>query len=126
MTELQILSVIKNNGGSIGYTDLLNQNLTDTARDGLADKARIKQMIEAGLLEGRTDAYCSISITDTGRLHLQNASYLEDQNKKLAKESAKNKSKENRHDWLLTIVGAFVAGLIGLAFELIAFFFLNH
>lgn len=125
MTELQILSVIKNKGGSIGYTDLLNQNLTDSNRDSRADKARIEQMIQKGLLEGRTDAFCSISITDTGRLHLQDATYLEDQNKKLAKEAADNKSKENRHDWFLTIGGAVVAGLIGLAFELIAFFFLS-
>lgn len=125
MTELQILSAITNNGGSIEYTALLNQNMTDSNRDGLADKARIEQMIKDGLLDGRTDAYCNISITKLGRLHLQDACYLEDQNKKLADDAAKNESKKNRHDWYLAIVGAVIAGLIGLAFELIAFFFLK-
>lgn len=123
MTELQILSVIKNNGGSIGYTDLLNQNLTDTARDGSADKVRIEQMIEAGLLSGRTDSYCSISITDLGRLRLQDATYLEEQKQQLADEAARDDSKNKRHDWYIAILGALFASLIGLAFDAIAYFF---
>ena len=123
MTELQILSVIKNNGGSIGYTDLLNQNLTDTNRDPSADKARIEQMIQRGLLEGRTDAYCSISITNPGRLHLQDAAYLEEQKQQLADEAARENSKNKRHDWYIAILGALFASLIGLAFDAIAYFF---
>lgn len=122
MTELQILSVIKNKGGSIGYTDLLNQNLTDSNRDSRADKARIEQMIQKGLLEGRTDAFCSISITDTGRLRLQDATYLEDQNQKLAEEAARENSKNKRHDWYIAILGALFASLIGLAFDAVAYF----
>ena len=125
MTELQILSVIKNNGGSIEYTALLNQNMTDSNRDALADKALIEQMIGDKLLVGKTGAYCHISISDQGRLYLQNAYYLEEQNKKLTENAAKNESKKNRHDWFLAIGGAFIAGIIGLAFELIAFFFLK-
>ena len=125
MTELQILSVIKNNGGSIEYTALLNQNLTDTNRDTLADKALIKQMIGDKLLVGKTGAYCHISISDKGRLYLQNANYLEDQNKKLAEDAAKNETKKNRHDWGLAIGGAVIAGLVGLAFELVDYFFLK-
>ena len=125
MTEFQILSAIKNNGGSIEYTALLNLNITDTNRDGLADKARIEQMIKDDLLKGKTDAYCHISITDPGRLYLQNAYYLEEQNKKLADDTAKNKAKKKKHDWWLAIGGAIIAGLIGFAFELIAFFFLT-
>lgn len=125
MTELQILSAVKNNGGSIEYTALLNLNMTDTNRDSLADEARIEQMIEDGLLKGKTDAYCHISITKPGRLHLQNAYYLEEQNNKLTDEAAKNKANEHRHDWKLAIGGAVIAGLIGLVFELVAFFFLE-
>lgn len=125
MTELQILSVIKNNGGSIEYTALLNQNLTDTNRDTLADKALIEQMIGDKLLVGQTGAYCLISISGKGRLYLQNAYNLEEQNKKLAQDAAKNESKKNRHDWGLAIGGAVIAGLVGLAFELVTFFFLD-
>ncbi len=123
MTELQILSVTKNKGGSIGYTDLLNQNLTDSNRDPSADKARIEQMIQKGLLEGRTDAFCSISITDTGRLHLQDAAYLEEQKQQLADDAARENSKNKRHDWYIAILGALFASLIGLAFDAIAYFF---
>lgn len=122
MTELQILTVIKNNGGSIGYTDLLNQNLTDTNRDGIADKARIEKMIERDLLEGRTDAFCSISITDEGRLHLQDAEYLEQQKQQLADDAARENTKNKRHDWRIAIIGALIAALVGFGFDAVAHF----
>lgn len=125
MTEFQILSAVKNNGGSIEYTALINLNISDVNRDGLADKARIEQMLNKGLLKGKADAYCHISISDEGRLYLQDACNLEDQNKKLAEDVTRNKAKKKRHDWQLAIGGAFIAGLIGLAFELIAFFLLK-
>lgn len=125
MTELQILSVVENCGGSIEYTNLLNFNLTDTNRDTLADKARIEQMIGKGLLKGKTDAFCCISISNSGKLHLQNARYLEEQKQKFAEDAAQNETKKNRHDWGLAIGGAFIAGLIGLAFELVVYFFLQ-
>ena len=125
MTELQILSAVKNSGGSIQYTALLSLNASDTHLDPIADKERIDEMIEKKLLSGKTEAYYNISITKEGRMYLQNAAYLEDQNKKLAQDAAKNKAKQNRHDWYLALGGAFIAGLIGLAFELIAFFFLK-
>ena len=125
MTEVQILTAIKNNGGSFEYTDLLNLNITEANRDTLADKERIVQMLRNGLLKGETQPYSLISITDKGRLHLQNAAYLEEQNKQLAEDAAKDKSKKNRHDWSLAIGSAFIAGLIGLAFELIAFWLLR-
>ena len=125
MTEFQILSATKNNGGNIGYTDLLNLNMTDPVRDPLADKARIKQMISDGLLNGATDAYCLISITDAGRRYLQDACYLDEQKKQLAKEASKKETNKNRHEWKLAIVGAIISGLAGLAFEVFAFFFLS-
>lgn len=117
MTELQILSAIKNNGGSIEFTSLLNLNMTDTKRDILADKARIKQMIEKGLLEGKADAFSYVSISDRGRLYLQNAQYLEEQQQKLANYTAQNEAKKNRHDWYIAIISGLIAGLIGIVAE---------
>lgn len=125
MTEIQILSAIKNHDGSMEFTELLNLNMTDANRDPIADRSRIEQMIKDKLLEGKADANCVISISDKGRLHLQNSYYLEEQNKKFAEDTAKSKAKKNRHDWYLAIGSAIIAGLIGLLFELIAFFFLS-
>lgn len=125
MTEFQILSALKNNNGSMEFTELINLNITDVNRDALADQARIKQMIDDKLLVGKADAFCNISISDIGRLHLQNSCNFEEQEKKLAKERAKNQAKKNRHDWSLAIGSAVIAGLVGLAFELIAFYFLK-
>ena len=119
MTDLQILAAVKNNGGSIEYTDLLNQNMTDTNRDGLADEARIKQMIEDGLLKGKTEAYCHISITKPGRLRLQDFYYLEDQEKNLADEASKNKSNEHRHDLVVALIGAIVGSLSGIVLDVV-------
>lgn len=124
MTELQILSAVKNNGGCIEYVSLLNLNITDTNRDALADKARIENLISSKLLKGKAEAYCTITITDEGRLYLQDADYLEEQDKKLSEQATSDKAKENRHEWYLTIVGGLIAGIIGLAFELICFFIL--
>lgn len=125
MTEIQILSAIKNKGGSIEYTDLLNLNMTDTNRDTIADEVRIKKMISDKLLEGNAKEFCYISISDSGRLHLQNSCYLEEQNQKLAEDATRNETKKKRHDWSLALGSAFFAGLIGLLFELIAFFVLK-
>jgi len=112
MTDLQILTAVKNNNGTISYIDLLNLNLSDAYRDPSADKARIDQMIKDGFLEGRTDAYCQISITKPGRLRLQNAYYLEEQNKKIADEAAKSKAEQERQNRFLrftTIISLAIA-----------------
>lgn len=114
MTELQILSAIKNNGGSIEFTALLNQNMTDANRDSLADQERIKQMIKNGLLSGKTDAYCHISITKPGRLHLQNATYLEEQNKKRETVDAESKSEQKRQNRFLRITTLVSLGIAAI------------
>ena len=96
MTELQILSAIKNNGGSMEYTTLINQNLTDSNRDGLADTARIEQMIKDGLLEGKTEAYCHISITKPGRLYLQDAYKAAEEERKKQAEQKRQQRFDNK------------------------------
>lgn len=70
MTDLQILTAVKNSGGTIRYTDLLNLGLTDAAFDPLADRARIHVLRYAGALSGDLSAYSSVSITAQGRLLL--------------------------------------------------------
>lgn len=92
MTEFQILSALKNNGGCMEYTALLNQNMTDTNRDPSADEARISQMIKDKLLEGKAEAYHNISITKYGRMFLQDA--LQAINEKL-KDQAKQEKQQS-------------------------------
>ena len=101
MTELQILSAVKNSGGSIQYTALLSFNASDTHLDPIADKERIDEMIEKNLLSGKTEAYCNISITKEGRMYLQNAAYLEDISKQRDKEYADIRAEEKRHNKFL-------------------------
>lgn len=121
MTELQILSAVKNNNGCMEYIALLNLNATDVNQDSRADEARIEQMINKKLLKGKTEAFATIAITKEGRLYLQNAYYLEEEKKKLAEEAAQNAAKKKRYDWKFAIVGALIAGAIGFIFDLIIF-----
>ena len=121
MTEIQILSAVKNNGGSIAYTELLSLNLTDPYLDATADKERIKKMMKAGLLEGETRAYGSISITDAGRLFLQDACYNEEQKHKLAKDSANERSNQQRHEWKITITSIVLTALLGILVDVLIY-----
>lgn len=111
MTDLQILSAVKNSGGSIQYTALLSLNVADTHQDTLADKARIEKMIADKLLSGQTEAYCNISITNPGRLYLQNAAYLEDIQKQREQEYADTRAEEKRHNFFLRVTTVISLGI---------------
>ena len=112
MTELQILSVVKNNGGSIGYVDLLNIGLSDMELDSLADRDLIREMIQSGVLSGNQDAYTTIHLGKKGRLRLKELQEQEQQRSQQAAYSAKQKSDQFRHDWAVAIA----SGLIGTVF----------
>lgn len=71
MTELQILNAVANNGGSIGYTELMNQGLSDSVFDPLTDRALIRALHKSGVLSGDLSAYGSVFISDDGRLRLR-------------------------------------------------------
>lgn len=76
MTEKQILTAVKNNGGHIEYTQLLSMNLSESKPRPRADKALIGILIRDGFLLGQAKASVLISITDAGELRLCS---LEDQ-----------------------------------------------
>lgn len=63
MTEHQILLSIRKNKCSIGYLELLNQNLTEDFPDPKADKARIRHLISENCVSG--------SLKSGGRLYLE-------------------------------------------------------
>lgn len=127
MTDIQILNAVKNNNGSIQYTELLNQSLTDAYIDGSADKERINNLIKSGLLEGETRAYCSISLKPEGRLYLQEKHYSDEQEQKIADYTANENAKKSKQDWQIAVFsaigGAVISGLVGFVFQAISFFF---
>lgn len=125
MTDIQILTAVKNNGGSINYVDLLNLNLSEAYRDPRADKCRINKLIESKYLSGKTEAHSTISITNKGRLFLQESYYLEDQTNKLDQKHSAEKAKEKHHDWRVALIGAIVGSLGGIILD-VATLLINH
>lgn len=112
MTELQILSAVKNNGGSIGYVDLLNIGLSDPEFDSLADRDLIRTLIASDVLSGKQEAYSQISFGKNGRLRLRELNQQDQERaQKEDKERSDNRA-QRRHDWAVAIVGALI-GVIG-------------
>ena len=71
LTELQILSAIKNNGNSIEFTSLMNLSLSDPEVDLRLTKSKITKLKDDGYIKGNLDAYSSISLTESGNLRLE-------------------------------------------------------
>ena len=114
MTDLQILSAVRDNGGSMEYTALLNLGLSYPNYDSLADKARIEKLIEDGYLRGQTQAYCTIALTEQGRLYLQQMQQAQDELRAQAAEKAKEKRRQHRHDWLIAIFSTVFGTILGV------------
>ena len=96
MTELQILTAIRNNQGHISFTGLLNQNLTESKPDPRRDKVLIKQLIKSGHIAGCARAYGTLTLTDAGfsRLeHLKKESNLNHEQEQLRKKDYKQQLK---------------------------------
>lgn len=107
MTDLQILTAVKNSGGTIRYTDLLNLGLTDAAFDPLADRARIHALRYAGALSGDLSACSSVSFTAQGHLLLAKLQSEDSIQQKIACDEAK-KEKQQRFENQLAVANLFV------------------
>lgn len=92
MTELDVLTILKDNNGRFSFVELLNHGLSDAVSDPSADKALIRRMIKDGTLRGETSAYSTIYLTDAAYLRLRE---LEEQEHK-AQESAKEKAEKEK------------------------------
>ena len=112
MTELQILSAVKNNGGSIGYVDLLNIGLSDPEFDALADRDLIRKLIASDVLSGKQEAYSQISFGKNGRLRLKELAQQEQERTQKEDKDRADKRDQRRHDWAVAILGTLV-GVIG-------------
>lgn len=122
MTNLQILTAVKNNNGTIGFVDLLNLSLAEPNRDPIADEDRIKQMIKDGLLTGEVGAYSQIHISKYGRRFLQDSCYANEEEQKTADKTSQEASDNHRRNLKTTILGALISALAGFLFNALAFY----
>ena len=118
MTDLQILSALHNNGGSMEFVALLNLNLTDPYRDTLADEERILELMKDHLVEGKAAAFCEITLTRRGRLFLQDEHYREERDHKNREADAARQAEEKLHSKFLrrtTIISIIAAAISAIA-----------
>ena len=92
MTELDVLTILKDNNGRFSFVELLNHGRSDAVSNPSADKVLIRRMIKDGTLRGETSAYSTIYLTDAAYLRLRE---LEEQEHK-AQESAKEKTEKEK------------------------------
>ena len=117
MTELQILSAIQNNGGSIEFTDLLNQGLTDPKPDPTSDKLRLKRLLSAKYISGKLGAYEWLYLTPEGIARLdqmqQELQKQDDDRSYAAAQTRKQKS----FDFISSLVGAVLGAILTIIIE---------
>lgn len=112
MTELEILTAIKNNGDSIGYTELLNIGLTSQNGDVLTDSDLIEILIHQDVLSGNPNAFGRITFGKYGRLRLQQLQQLKQKSDEDAAKAAKEKRIQHRHDWAIAIFSTLGGALL--------------
>lgn len=111
MTDFQILTAIRNNGGSIGFTDLLNQGLSDPKPDTKADKHRVENLLADRYISGDACAYGTLRMERKGTALLDQ---LEQKLNQLEKDRADEVSKEKR-ERKFSIVLAILSELLAFA-----------
>lgn len=119
MTDFQILTAIRNNGGSIGFTDLLNQGFLYPKPDGKVDKYRIENLLADHYISGDTSAHGTIRMEPKGTVLLEQIEqklYQHEQDR--ADEMAKEK-RERKFSVALTIFGELIAFALGFLTHLL-------
>lgn len=114
MTELEILTAVKNSGDPIDYVQLLNLGKTETNWDPSTDEALVKKLLKSKLLNGESKAYSIITLSDTGTLRLLDLQQQIENAKQQADNEAKHRRNEYRHDWAVAIVSCFVGAILGV------------
>lgn len=107
MDELQILSAIKDNGGSIQYTELLNRG-----KDPSADHQLLLSLVANDVVSGSLEPFSIICFGAAGHARL---SYLQSEKEKMDQQAAqdtKEKRKQFRHDWAIAIFSALSGALL--------------
>lgn len=115
MTELQILCALKNAGGSMQYTDLLNLGLADPVHDPKSDRKRIVHLKELGEISGELKAYQRLEITSKGIARLDTKKQELD---KIIEERTYESANQRRQNEL-SLLSAFLVAAFGSALTLI-------
>ena len=114
MTELQILSAVKNNGGSIDFAELINHGKTDTGWEPTADQALINKLIDAKVLSGKTEAHSTITFGKEGLLRLRDLQQAADNLSKQMTDKQSEKNADRRFQLFNTLLGAVIGAVATL------------
>ena len=101
MTEIEILTAVKNNGGSIPFTQLLNNPPRGNKFNPADDSDRLQNLLSCNLLSGSANAYGTIALTPAGLKH------LDDHLQKVA-----DRRKQFAHDWRLALFSVIGGALL--------------
>lgn len=112
MTELQILTAVKNHNGCIGFVELLNCGLSEPCHDPNADSKRIKDLIAGGYLSGKAEAYSNIILENKGRVFLQDAYYANENEKQIANDRANESAKKYRQELKVSALSAIISAIV--------------
>lgn len=93
MTELQILSAVKNNGGYIDFAELINHGKTDIGWEPKTDQYQIEKLIEANVLSGKPEPFTTISFGKAGLLRYKDLLLQEESNRQAQKASIEKQSR---------------------------------
>ena len=120
MTELEILTAVKNSADPIDYVQLLNLGKTETNWDPSTDEVLIKKLLKSKLLNGELKAYSIITLSDAGALRLLELHQQIENAKQQADNEAKQRRNDYRHDWAVAIVSCFAGAILGVLGTLFA------
>lgn len=115
MTELQILIALKNAGGSMFYTDLLNLGFLDSVHDPVSDRKRILRLREVGEVTGELKAYQRIEITPKGLSRLDAEKQELDKHIEERTYESANQRRQNK----ISLLSAFLVAAFGACVALV-------
>ena len=115
MNELQFLCALKNAGGSMQYTDLLNLGLAEPVHDPNSDRKRIVHLRDLGEITGELKASTRLEITPKGIARLD----AEKQELDKIIEDRTYDSANQRRQNKFSLLSAFLVAAFGSALTLI-------
>ena len=122
MTELQILNIVKNNKGSIGFYEILNFGKTDSVWEPATDQALLEKLINTKTLSSSAGATPMVYMNDSSRLRLKELQQEADSiNEQIANERAKE-NRQRKHDFRMAFLTAALTTVSTVATQFLILF----